>query len=399
MRESRMTPSLDPVNAEIAASRGLATVSTPTPDGRSGSNRSRGGSCQLAADTDVDALRAWLAEYAGSPNTLRAYSKEAERLLVWATRGLGKPLSSLTREDLIAYEVFLACPGDDWIDIKLPRRGGGRRLFDGPLSPQSVRHALGIVSGLFSYLVAAGYLAGNPLALRRRKKAGPSRRGAAVERYLDQALWQFVLDFVDQLPQSSNRERQHHARTRWALRLLHGAALRASEAAQARAGDFIHRRGKWWLRIVGKGQVEGDVPISDALMRDYTRYREFHGLPPQPVPNEATPLIMSLGGNCVRCLTSTAIYLVVKDVFAQAAEALGRNDPAGADKLRRASTHWVRHSAATHQADAGTDLRFIQKNLRHASLETTAIYLHADDDRRHRSTTAGQAEPADRQRL
>lgn len=29
----------------------------------------------------------------------------------------------------------------------------------------------------------------------------------------------------------------------------------------------------------------------------------------------------------------------------------------------------------------------IQKNLRHASLETTAIYLHADDDRRHEATT------------
>lgn len=47
-----------------------------------------------------------------------------------------------------------------------------------------------------------------------------------------------------------------------------------------------------------------------------------------------------------------------------------------------------RHTAATHQADAGNDLRFIQKNLRHASLETTAIYLHADDDRRHEATTA-----------
>jgi integrase/recombinase XerC len=63
-------------------------------------------------------------------------------------------------------------------------------------------------------------------------------------------------------------------------------------------------------------------------------------------------------------------------------------DPVGADKLRRASTHWLRHTAATHQADAGNDLRFIQKNLRHASLETTAIYLHADDDRRHAATTA-----------
>jgi integrase/recombinase XerC len=62
------------------------------------------------------------------------------------------------------------------------------------------------------------------------------------------------------------------------------------------------------------------------------------------------------------------------------------SDPVGAATLHRASTHWLRHSAASHQADAGTDLRYIQKNLRHASIETTAIYLHAEDDRRHAQT-------------
>jgi len=356
-------------------------------DGHAGSNRAPRAGCQLAADTDVDAIRAWLGEYAGSPHTLRAYRKEAERLLVWCTRALGKPLSSLTREDLLAYEAFLASPGDDWIDGRLPRRGGGRRLFDGPLSTQSVRHALGILSGLFGYLVAAGYLAGNPLALRRQRRVATPRRRAAVERYLSQSVWAFVLETIDRMPQTTTRQRQHFERARWSLRLLHGAALRAAEAANGQAGDLVQRRGKWWLRVIGKGQVEGDVPISDALMLDVGRYREFLGLPALPTPNEATPLIMSLGGDRERNLTPTAIYLIVKEVFELAADAIDGADAASADILRRASTHWLRHTAATHQADAGTDLRFIQKNLRHASLETTAIYLHAEDDKRHASTT------------
>lgn len=360
---------------------------SPALDGRAGTNRARPGQCQLAADNDIDAIRVWLAEYAGSPHTLRAYRKEAERLLVWATRCLCKPLSSLSREDLLAYEAFLTQPGDDWIDPKQPRRGGGRRLFDGPLSPQSIRHALGILSGLFNYLVAAGYLAGNPLALRRQKKIQKSQRRAAVERYLDQTLWQFVLAFIEGLPQSTPRECQRRERARWTFRLLHGAGLRATEAAAARAVDLEQRRGKWWLLVIGKGGVEGDVPIADILMVDFARYRTFYDLPPLPSPNETTPLILSLSGNRERCLTSTAIYLIVKDVLVAAAAAREINDPAGADKLRRASTHWLRHTAATHQADAGNDLRFIQKNLRHASLETTAIYLHVDDDRRHESTT------------
>lgn len=83
-----------------------ATTLSPALDGSHGSNRALGGIRQIAVDTDVDAVRLWLAEYAGSLHTLRSYRKEAVRLLVWATRGMGKPLSSLNREDLLAYEAF-----------------------------------------------------------------------------------------------------------------------------------------------------------------------------------------------------------------------------------------------------------------------------------------------------
>lgn len=359
----------------------------PTLNGSHGSNRALGGVRQTAANTDVDALRLWLAEYAGSPHTLRNYRKEAVRLIVWATQGLGKALSSLNREDLLVYESFLANPSGDWIDPTLPRRGGRRRLLDGPLSPRSVRQAMGILSGLFGYLVAAGYLAGNPLALRRRRSESKSSRRSAVERYLDHALWQSVLDYIDTMPQDSARERQHYERVRWLFRLIYGAALRASEVAQAKSGDLELRRGKWWLRVIGKGNAVGDVPISDELMDDFARYRRFYGLSAVPVAPEETPLVMSVTGRTDRFLTSTAIYLIVKEVFRRAADRLEATDPGKAVTLRRASTHWLRHTAATHQADAGNDIRFIQKNLRHASIETTAIYLHAEDDQRHAQTT------------
>jgi site-specific recombinase XerD len=214
--------------------------------------------------------------------------------------------------------------------------------------------------------------------------------GSELSNSGEQALWKSVLEAIDRMPEGTAREQQHRERARWALRLLHAAGLRAAEAAQARASDLELRRGKWWLHVVGKGGTHGDVPIADAVMLDYGRYRAFYGLPAIPGHGDMSPLIMSLGGNRERCLTSTAIYLAVKDAFSHAAEVLQGTDPAGADKLRRASTHWLRHTAATHQADAGNDLRFIQRNLRHASLETTAIYLHADEERRHEATTSGQ---------
>lgn len=48
-------------------------VLPPALDGRDGSNRARGGVRQIAADTDIEAVRMWLAEYAESPHTLRSY--------------------------------------------------------------------------------------------------------------------------------------------------------------------------------------------------------------------------------------------------------------------------------------------------------------------------------------
>ena len=128
-----------------------------------------------------------------------------------------------------------------------------------------------------------------------------------------------------------------------------------------------------------------------ALSADFARYRLFHGLPTIPIIDSERPLILGIAGRTTP-LTATGVYLVVKDTLRRVADVLQPTDSTRAARLRRASTHWLRHTAATHQAEAGNPLHHIQHNLRHSSIATTSVYLHAEEDARHDSTTRACAE-------
>ncbi|WP_212745188.1 hypothetical protein [Hydrogenophaga sp. 2FB] len=198
-------------------------------DGRAGRNRG-GGRQQIAAVDDRSAVLVWLARYVDSPATLASYRKESERFLLWCVLQHQVALSDLTHEDLLVYQRFLGNPepAHRWImspGQKPARNSPAWRPFAGPLSAASVRQALSIVNNLFSWLVEAGYLAGNPLTLARRKR---QQRASRVTRFLPMAHWQALRQTVELMPAGSDRERAHAARSRWLLSLLYIGAMRVS---------------------------------------------------------------------------------------------------------------------------------------------------------------------------
>ena len=367
----------------------------PELSGATGTNRARGAVAQISAGDDLAAIAAWLARYADVPGTLATYRKEAERLLLWTVMQHGKPLSSLTHEDLLVYQYFLADPQPAWRWIMTSRKKPGRRSVDwrpfaGPLSPTSVRHAMTILNAMFAWLVDAGYLAGNPLSLARRRGARASPR---VTRYLTHELWDVVRITIENLPVGTERERLHAARCRWLFTILYLGGLRAAEIASTPMGAAFCRRDaagveRWWIEVRGKGSKTRLVPASDELIAELARYRRAHGLPPSPQPGETRPLLLPLIGHD-KPLSRGAIHLIVKQVFRLAAGQLRARGPewhARADVLDAASAHWIRHTAGSHMTDQQVDLRFVRDNLGHTSLATTSVYLHAEDDARHQAT-------------
>ncbi|MDI1309267.1 MAG: tyrosine-type recombinase/integrase [Methylotenera sp.] len=367
---------------------------SPALDGSNGINRSIGNRPQITANTDIDAIRVWLARYSDTKTTFDSYRKEAERLLLWSVAELGKPLSSLTHEDFLVYQRFLVDPqpAERWImtQRKVSRDNPIWRPFAGPLFPTSQRQAIVILNGMFSWLVNAGYLAGNPLSLSRNRQRKAKPR---ITRFLDEDLWNEVKLTIESMPRETNREREHYYRIRWLFSLLYISGIRASEVTQNTMGGFFCRKDKssesrWWLEITGKGDKTRIIPATNELMLELGRYRREMGLSLTPIEGEPTPLLLPIGGK-LRGMTRSAIHLILKQVFKNTAKRLidrGDESTAQVARLEAASAHWMRHTAGSNMTSSNMDIRHVRDNLGHESLTTTNNYLHSEDDKRHQDT-------------
>lgn len=177
---------------------------------------------------------------------------------------------------------------------------------------------------------------------------------------------------------------------RYLFYTLYLLSLRVSEVATAMMRDIRQIRGRWWITITGKGQKTSQIPINDCFLRALMRYREFYHLPKLPSANEDNGLFMGITGG--RSVTANMIYRLVKGVFSDCAKSVEKENPRFAEKLKKASTHWLRHTSITHQADAGIELRYIKRNARHESVETTMLYQHAEEEKWHGAMSLHQVD-------
>ncbi len=376
-----------------AGSRPEPKSSELAPIGGLMPSRLRPGQVHIAAQSDAEAVARWLAEYRDSPRTLRAYRREAERLLLWLERE-GRGLAELRRHDLDAYEAFLASPAprEHWVGPPRPRHAPDWRPFRGPLSPSSRRQSLVILQGMFAWLVEAGWLTHNPFRLMRDKRRRLDNRQTGIERYLERPLWEWLWQWLNEPPAQDASLREHylHQRRRLIFGFAYLLAPRIGEMAAAEMSDFFLREGRWWWRVVGKGDKLARIPVPPDMLTLLEQWRETLGLSPHPQPGEAGALLRGLDGE--RRLGDNQLYRLIRSVFHAAADALqaeaGEAAAAQVARLRAATPHWLRHTSLTHQAQAGVELRYLASTARHARLDTTAQYLHSEDEEWHRQQAA-----------
>lgn len=351
------------------------------------------GESLIDAKNDAEAISAFLLEYRDSPLTLKSYAKEIERLLLWCIH-IGKlNISSLRRNHLVEYQAFLKNPQprQAWEGAKAARQlkdGTANpkwRPFGKALGPTTISKVITILDSFFNYLVQTNYLMGNPLAVERRRKRRNIAKPQLIDRYLELDELGAILNALDAHTNTNEQQTFQVVRARYIILLLLYTGLRITEAATHCMGNFIQRENNWFLRVVGKGKKLREIPVPDELLTALANFRLTIGLSsPEPKFREKTPLIPMQ--NLTQAISARRIDQLLKWAFNLGAAQFEVDEPRRADKLRKASAHWLRHSYVTYLLDSGAPLKVAQENAGHSNVGTTMHYRHVGQTDRHSAT-------------
>jgi site-specific recombinase XerD len=138
------------------------------------------------------------------------------------------------------------------------------------------------------------------------------------------------------------------------LRLTEALNLEVSDIDSSRMMLHVHR---------GKGAKDRFVPLPKTALSILRTHWKTH---------RNARLLFPAFGRDSRSASTADTPMAISSV--QGAFRAAKRQ-AGVAK-RGVSIHTLRHSYATHLLEAGVNLRVIQQNLGHASLETTMVYLH-----------------------
>jgi len=173
------------------------------------------------------------------------------------------------------------------------------------------------------------------------------------------------------------------------IRVLSNTGLRRTELAAARMGDLYSDRDTvtqaeyWFLAIERKERNSEVVAFNPTARAALFRCLRGYGVNPYDV-DPRMPLVPKLGyyGPTVDASaqsTDQTIYNIVQKALSVGAKALEKANPDDAYVLSRATPQWFRRTYVTLMMGIGQPLPLINRQLRHASIDTTAGFVRAEN--------------------
>lgn len=407
------------------------TIKNSQLDGSQGRLRDFSTPSAIEASNDYEAMQTWL-KLKESAATVRLYEREVTRLIAWSIQVQGRPMSSLSLEDALAYRDFLGSIPADILTKKGPKKlssvqrkarqdsqaihvGGFTQLS---LTTSSIKKALVIINGFYNWLVAVRYVSVNPFAGVKATSVLPgvgqgstsaddveslefarSRKESIFERALPVESTAAIESYLEN--PHEDKDAEFFARASFIFNFTIMTGMRISEVASARRDHLEYLEpdpasgtgGGWILNVVGKRNKAREVPIPDSLINHLQVYLAHRGLITLPCPTLSTPPGTFLVGGFPSQLRKNdkqigdgvlpiTIHRTIKELFLLATNSRKFKDPKASEKLQRASTHWMRHTAATRAVAKGVPLDVMASILGHASISTTSRYVRAERDRK-----------------
>lgn len=221
-------------------------------------------------------------------------------------------------------------------------------LYEFGIASSSQARILCGVRSFFKYLVISGILKDDPSELLEAPTVGE---------HLPEVL---STEEIDRMEAAIDLSKWEGQRNKAIIELLFSCGLRVSELVNLKFNDIFER--DKFLRIIGKGDKERLVPISESALHEIKLWLYDRNLM-KIKPGEQDYVFLNRRG---AHLTRTMILIMIKRTA----------DDAGITKT--VSPHTLRHSFATELLKGGADLRAIQEMLGHENIKTTQIYTHID---------------------
>lgn len=221
-------------------------------------------------------------------------------------------------------------------------------IYEFGIASSSQARILCGVRSFFKYLVISGILKDDPSELLEAPTVGE---------HLPEVL---STEEIDRMEAAIDLSKWEGQRNRAIIEVLFSCGLRVSELVNLKFNDVFER--EKFLRIIGKGDKERLVPISDSALHEIQLWLYDRNLM-KIKPGEQDYVFLNRRG---AHLTRTMILIMIKRTA----------EEAGITKT--VSPHTLRHSFATELLKGGADLRAIQEMLGHENIKTTQIYTHID---------------------